>query len=192
VPFDSEHKFMATFHRATLAGREQIVQVVKGGPDVVLARCARSGGPMSETHVPINEARPDIEAANERMGEQGLRVLAFAARIVEEDELDTMRSDPMVLTQNLDFVGMVGIIDPLRAEAKQAVHTALGAGIDVRMITGDHAVTAKAIGKTSGSDRARSAGASCRQCPMTNWFAGCRSSTCSAASHRRTNSVSPA
>ena len=150
VPFDSEYKFMATFHRATLGGRERIVQLVKGGPDVVLARCARAGGPMSETHVPIDDARSDIDAANERMGEQGLRVLAFAARFVDDDELDAVRSDPMSLTQNLDFVGMVGIIDPLRAEAKGAVQTALVAGIDVRMITGDHAVTAKAIGADLG------------------------------------------
>ena len=56
----------------------------------------------------------------------------------------------MSLTHDLDFVGLVGIIDPLRAEAKDAVHTALGAGIDVRMITGDHAVTAKAIGEELG------------------------------------------
>ena len=92
----------------------------------------------------------DIDAANERMGEQGLRVLAFAARFVEDDELDAMRSDPMSLTHDLDFVGLVGIIDPLRTEAKGAVHTAIGAGIDVRMITGDHAVTAKAIGEELG------------------------------------------
>ena len=84
------------------------------------------------------------------MGEQGLRVLAFAARFVEDDELDAMSRDPMSLTRELDFVGMVGIIDPLRAEAKGAVDAALGAGIDVRMITGDHAVTAKAIGETLG------------------------------------------
>jgi len=150
VPFDSDYKFMATFHRATLQGVERIVEVVKGGPDVVLARCARSGGPLSETHVPIADARTDIDAANARMGKSGLRVLAFAARFVGDDELDAMQKDPMSLTQNLDFVGMVGIIDPLRVEAKSAVHTALGAGIDVRMITGDHAVTAAAIGKELG------------------------------------------
>jgi Ca2+-transporting ATPase len=150
VPFDSDYKFMATFHRAQLAGRERVVQLVKGGPDVVLARCARSGGPLSDTHVPIAEARPGIDAANERMGEQGLRVLAFAARFVDDDEVDRVQSDPMSLTDGLDFVGMVGIIDPLRAEAKSAVQTALDAGIDVRMITGDHAVTAKAIGEDLG------------------------------------------
>jgi Ca2+-transporting ATPase len=84
------------------------------------------------------------------MGEQGLRVLAFAARLVGEDEEAAMTADPMSLTRELDFVGLVGIIDPLRPEAKAAVHTALGAGIDVRMITGDHAVTAQAIGQTLG------------------------------------------
>ena len=77
-------------------------------------------------------------------------MLAFAARVVAAGEQATMREDPMALTQDLAFVGMVGIIDPLRTEAKGAVQTALGAGIDVRMITGDHAVTAAAIGKSLG------------------------------------------
>jgi Ca2+-transporting ATPase len=150
VPFDSEYKFMATFHRATLEGVERIIELVKGAPDVVLARCARSGGPLSGSQLPIDEARRDIDSANERMGEKGLRVLAFAARFVDEADLGAVTGDPMSLTRNLDFVGMVGIIDPLRAEAKSAVHTALDAGIDVRMITGDHAVTARAIGETLG------------------------------------------
>ncbi len=150
VPFDSEYKFMATFHRATLQGKERVVELVKGAPDVVLARCARSGGPLNVTPVPIAEARDQVDAANERMGEQGLRVLAFAARFVEDGELEAMSEDPMSLTRELGFVGMVGIIDPLRSEAKGAVHIALDAGIDVRMITGDHAVTAKAIGETLG------------------------------------------
>jgi P-type Ca2+ transporter type 2C len=115
----------------------------------VLARCAAAGGPLQQ-QVPIAEARPRIDEANARMGEQGLRVLAFAARFVDDGELDAMASDPMSLTHDLGFVGMVGIIDPLRAEAAGAVATALGAGIDVRMITGDHAVTAKAIGEQLG------------------------------------------
>ncbi len=150
VPFDSDYKFMATFHRVPVDGAERVVQLVKGGPDVVLARCAFSGGPLSGSQVPIGEARAGVDAANERMGEQGLRVLAFAARFVQEDELQAMTDDPMSLVRDLAFVGMVGIIDPLRAEAKSAVETALGAGIDVRMITGDHAVTARAIGESLG------------------------------------------
>jgi len=150
VPFDSDYKFMATFHRATLEGQERIVQLVKGGPDVVLARCGQAGGPLSGSQVPIEEARSGIDAANARMGEEGLRVLAFAARFVDESELQAAAEDPMSMVRDLSFAGMVGIIDPLRAEAKGAVQTALGAGIDVRMITGDHAVTAKAIGEQLG------------------------------------------
>ena len=150
VPFDSDYKFMATFHRVDVEGRERVIELVKGGPDVVLARCVRSGGPMSGSQVAIADVRTAIDAANERMGVQGLRVLAFAARFVDDDDLATLTTDPMSLTHDLDFVGMVGIIDPLRATAKAAVATALGAGIDVRMITGDHAVTAEAIGETLG------------------------------------------
>jgi Ca2+-transporting ATPase len=150
VPFDSDYKFMATFHRVTLDGAEHVIQLVKGAPDVVLARCSMSGGPLSGSQEPIEDTRAGIEAANERMGEQGLRVLAFAARLVGDDELQAMGDDPMALTQELSFVAMVGIIDPLRTEARAAVQTALGAGIDVRMITGDHAVTARAIGEKLG------------------------------------------
>jgi Ca2+-transporting ATPase len=150
VPFDSEYKFMATFHRAELGGRERIIQLVKGGPDVVLARCSQAGGPLRDDAVPIDKARADIDAANARMGSEGLRVLAFAARFVDDDELTDAGDDAMSLTHDLGFVGLVGIIDPLRTEAKGAVHTALGAGIDVRMITGDHAVTAQAIGQELG------------------------------------------
>src|SRR6476646_4206605 len=150
VPFDSEYKFMATFHHFPVEQTDHVIELVKGGPDVVLARCTLAGGPLSGSQVPIEQARAGIEAANARMGEKGLRVLAFAARLVGDTDRPAMAEDPMSLTHDLAFVGMVGIIDPLRAEAKAAVATALHAGIDVRMITGDHAVTARAIGETLG------------------------------------------
>ncbi|HSF97155.1 MAG TPA: HAD-IC family P-type ATPase, partial [Ornithinibacter sp.] len=150
VPFDSDYKFMATFHRVMVDGAEHVIELVKGAPDVVLARCSQAGGPLSGSQVPIDEAHDGISAANVRMGQKGLRVLAFAARLVADDELATMADDPMSLTHDLSFVGLAGIIDPLRAEARDAVTTALTAGIDVRMITGDHAVTAQAIGEELG------------------------------------------
>jgi Ca2+-transporting ATPase len=150
VPFDSEYKFMATFHHVPDDPSGRVIELVKGGPDVVLARCTLSGGPLSGSQLPIEQVRAGIEAANTRMGEKGLRVLAFAARLVEDTEAQATTDDPVSLTYDLAFVGMVGIIDPLRAEAKAAVATALHAGIDVRMITGDHAVTARAIGETLG------------------------------------------
>jgi Ca2+-transporting ATPase len=150
VPFDSDYKFMATFHRVVVDGRERVIGLVKGGPDVVLARCTEAGGPLSGSQAPIAEAKADLDAANARMGEKGLRVLAFAARLVEEAEIPALTADPMRFAEKLGFIAMVGIIDPLRPEAKVAVETALRAGIDVRMITGDHAVTANAIGESLG------------------------------------------
>jgi P-type Ca2+ transporter type 2C len=150
VPFDSAYKFMATFHRVHLDGTSYLIELVKGGPDVVLARCSHAGGPLRDHQVPIAEAAAEIEAANARMARRGLRVLAFAARILTDEDEAAMADDPMALTTDLRFVAMVGIIDPLRPEAKAAVETALGAGIEVRMITGDHAVTAGAIGAQLG------------------------------------------
>jgi len=149
VPFDSEYKFMATFHRVELDGVQRVVGLVKGGPDVVLARCSQAGGPLG-AQTPIEASRAAIDRANERMGGKGLRVLAFAARFVEESEVPALVADPMSFVSGLGFVGLVGIIDPLRPEAKAAVATAHKAGIDVRMITGDHAVTANAIGESLG------------------------------------------
>jgi Ca2+-transporting ATPase len=150
VPFDSDYKFMATFHRVSVDGTEHTIELVKGAPDVVIARCGYAGGPLSGSQIPMADARAGVDEANARMGQKGLRVLAFAARLIEDDELTAMTGDPMSLTQGLGFVGLAGIIDPLRAEAKGAVRAALTAGIDVRMITGDHAVTAQAIGDQLG------------------------------------------
>ena len=150
VPFDSEYKFMATFHTVPIAGGEHHVVVVKGGPDVVLRRCTAADGVDPAQQTSLDEVLPEIEKANSDLGSQGLRVLAFAARIVTDDELALMAEDPMALVKDLSFVGLVGIIDPLRKESKYAVATALRAGIEVRMITGDHAVTAAAIGADLG------------------------------------------
>ncbi len=145
VPFDSAYKFMATFHRLPLEGREQFVELAKGGPDVLVARCATALSGDGEV-LPMAQARESIEAANRRMSERGLRVLAFAVRRLDDSQEAAVVADPMSFVEDLTFVGMVGIIDPLRPEAIEAVRTAHSAGIEVRMITGDHAITAAAIG----------------------------------------------
>ena len=90
----------------------------------------------------------EIEAANTRWEGKVSGCSPSPRALITDDEKPTHGRRPMALTTDLGFVAMVGIIDPLRAEAKDAVHTALGAGIDVRMITGDHAVTAAAIGRS--------------------------------------------
>nr|WP_271213247.1 cation-transporting P-type ATPase [Rhodococcus wratislaviensis]GLK40285.1 ATPase [Rhodococcus wratislaviensis] len=148
VPFDSAYKFMATFHHLEVDGRTQFVELVKGGPDVVLARCTTAFRPGRQ-EVPLDEVREELTAANRTMSEKGLRVLAFAVRRLDGQE-EAAVADPMSYVADLTFVGMVGIIDPLRPEAIESVRTAHEAGIDVRMITGDHAITASAIGAELG------------------------------------------
>jgi Ca2+-transporting ATPase len=144
VPFDSTYKFMATFHVLPLHDEQRLVGLVKGGPDVVLARCTRALAPDGGT-VALEQVRSDVDAANARLGEAGLRVLALAVRALPTDESDAVAADPMAAVADLVFLGLVGIIDPLRPEAVEAVRVARRAGIDVRMITGDHLVTARAI-----------------------------------------------
>lgn len=147
VPFDSAYKFMATFHHAPLDDGEHLVGVVKGAPDIVLGRCGFAATP--DGIVPIDDARAAILDANRELSEKGLRVLSFAYRLLDGQE-EAVAADPMSAVEDLVFVGVVGIIDPLRPSSPPAVRTALEAGIEVRMITGDHAVTAGAIGAELG------------------------------------------
>jgi P-type Ca2+ transporter type 2C len=153
VPFDSEYKFMATFHdrhpdlSGSVVHKDHFISV-KGGPDVVLDRC--SGALRHGEIVPIGEQRDEILEANRQLSEQGLRVLAFAARGLNDAAMDAAVADPMSSVEDLVLVALIGIIDPLRPEAAAAVQTALDAGIDVRMITGDHTITARAIADQLG------------------------------------------
>jgi P-type Ca2+ transporter type 2C len=153
VPFDSEYKFMATFHDAAVATAGGILQQphfesVKGAPDVVLERCSLAL--WHGQQVPISTVRDEILAANRQLSGRGLRVLAFAARDLDDAAMSVAMADPMAAVTGLVFVALVGIVDPLRTEAKDAVRVALHAGIDVRMITGDHTVTARAIADELG------------------------------------------
>jgi Ca2+-transporting ATPase len=151
VPFDSAYKFMATLHRLPrLNGEgEGPVVLVKGAPDVILDRCSVFQGADGEV-IPMDGKREAVVAANRRMAERGLRVLAFAARRLDPGLEESATADLMPHVLDLRFIGLVGIVDPLRAEAFHAVSAAQRAGIDVRMITGDHVVTAVAIGEELG------------------------------------------
>jgi Ca2+-transporting ATPase len=146
VPFDSDYKFMATFHDLPYDGGTRRLGLVKGGPDVVLARCTTVLQPDGRVE-PLDAHRAGIEEANEQLAERGLRVLSLAVRVLPEGH---PLEDPMSEVHDLVFVALVGIIDPLRPEAVEAVRVAHRAGIDVRMITGDHVVTATAIGQQLG------------------------------------------
>ncbi len=95
VPFDSAYKFMATFHRAQLGGRERVVALVKGGPDVVLARYTRSGGRSLSPTCASRTIASTSARRTSAWGRRASQVLAFAARLIDDGELDTMESDPM-------------------------------------------------------------------------------------------------
>ena len=145
VPFDSDYKFMATFHAMPGAdGRPVVRAYVKGAPDVVLDRSSRARMPGGVSVMLTAEMREKVLAENERIASQGRRVLAFAQREFDPATFDPS-ADLMELMQDLEMAALVGEVDPPRAEATRAIAEAKRAGIRVRMITGDHAVTAAAI-----------------------------------------------
>ena len=144
VPFDSAHKFMATFHHAG----EVVEMFIKGAPDVLLGRATRYLSPGGEQ--PIDSvARMRIEQENLALADQALRVLAVARRIIPARDFDPA-GDLMAWTQELTFLGLAGLMDPPRAEAKAAIALCVEAGIQVKMITGDHKATAAAIARELG------------------------------------------
>jgi len=145
VPFDSDYKFMATFHKMTRADGTPVVRAyVKGAPDVILGRSTSVRMPAGATQPMTDELRAKAAAENGRIAGQGLRVLAFAQREFDPATFDP-RGDLMALMQDLELAALVGEVDPPRDEARTAIGAARGAGIRVRMITGDHPVTAAAI-----------------------------------------------
>ena len=149
VPFDAAYKFMATFHEMTdEKGRAVVRAYVKGAPDQLLARASNAVSPDGGT-VPVAQVRDPYMAENERLGAQGLRVMATAQRDFDPKKFDAS-ADLLPLVSDLTLLALVGIVDPPRPEAKLAIEKAHAAGIQVRMITGDHAVTAEAIARQLG------------------------------------------
>lgn len=140
IPFESQHRFMATLHHDR-AGHGFIY--LKGAPETLLGRCHLQR--MRGEDVPLDA--PYWEALMESMGQRGQRLLAIACKAVAGDQQDLNFGDVGV---GLTLLGVVGIIDPPREEAVAAVQACRSAGIGVKMITGDHAKTAAAIGGQIG------------------------------------------
>jgi Ca2+-transporting ATPase len=150
VPFDSEYKFMATFHEMTGAGGRTVVRCyVKGAPDVLISKGGSYRDPDG-TIVPVTDDNRHLALeANDRMAEGGERVMVVAQREFDPASFDR-DGDLLGLVQDLTLLAMVGIVDPPRPEARDAIARCKSAGIRVRMITGDHATTAGAIGGELG------------------------------------------
>ncbi len=142
APFDSSRKMMSTLHKIASG----VVQYTKGAPDEVLKRCTAywedgQAKPLTE------EKRKEILAANKAMADKALRVLAAAKRDWDAAPAD---NSPANLEQQLCFVGLTGMIDPVRPEVKAAIEECRSAGIRPVMITGDHKDTAVAIARELG------------------------------------------
>lgn len=129
IPFDSDRKLMSTVHDVN----GKLTMITKGAVDVLLGR-------MNLT----SQEKDDITAAAEEMSAHGLRILAFAYKEISSTEISLSDEN------NLEFMGLVAMMDPPREESKQAVAECIGAGIKPVMITGDHKVTAAAIAKEIG------------------------------------------
>ncbi|UBU09511.1 cation-translocating P-type ATPase [Nonomuraea gerenzanensis] len=150
VPFDAAYKLMATFHRMPdERGSEVIRCLVKGAPDQLLARSDSvldSGlGPIPVT----DDFRARYLEENQRLAEQGLRVMGTARKDFDPAAFDP-DGDLLAQVDGLVLLSLVGIVDPPRPQAKAAIAKAREAGIEVRMITGDHAVTAESIARQLG------------------------------------------
>jgi Ca2+-transporting ATPase len=145
VPFDSDYKFMATFHEMTDRDGAPVIRCyVKGAPDVLIARGGSYLGPDGETVSVTEENKTLAIEANDRMAASGERVMVVAQRDFDPGSFDP-NANLIEVVNDLTLLAMVGIVDPPRAEAKAAIAKCHDAGIRVRMITGDHATTAAAI-----------------------------------------------
>ena len=142
IPFDSERKLMTTVNKKN----GKYIVYTKGGVDELL-KCCNSFLYKGEVRTSINNYAKWIRENNEKMAKDALRVLAFAYK-----ELDHMpsKTEMKTIESDLTFIGMVGMIDPPRIEAKKAVEKCKKAGIKTVMITGDHKITAVAIAKKLG------------------------------------------
>ncbi|MGH6845330.1 MAG: HAD-IC family P-type ATPase, partial [Methylocella sp.] len=139
IPFESEHRFMATLHTAPGGGQ---VLLVKGAPEVIMDHCDRQEDKTGQ-HPPIE--REHFQKAADTLAAQGERVLALAW--LPDPRLKAGSLNAADLPKNLVLLGLIGLLDPPRKEAIEAVKECHAGGIRVTMITGDHKITAAAIAK---------------------------------------------
>jgi Ca2+-transporting ATPase len=141
IPFESEHQFMATLHGG---GKTHHVIYKKGAIERLLDRCATS---LDDSGAVCQLDRDAVRGVADELAGRGLRVLAFARRMAPRDQRQVEHRH---VAEGLTFLGLQGMIDPPRPEAIDAVQQCRKAGIAVKMITGDHLLTAAAIARTIG------------------------------------------
>lgn len=138
IPFSTERKYMASLVKSQYLNGKKVLYL-KGAPEIVLALCSNIAG--GETKHSINETLLKYQ-------NQAMRTLAFAYQIVEDG--DVVINDGKLTADNLTFMGVVAIADPVREEVPDAVNSCIEAGIDIKIVTGDTTATAKEIGRQIG------------------------------------------
>jgi cation-transporting P-type ATPase F len=147
IPFESEFQYMATLHETSTTRDRHRTIYVKGSAEAILKRCQQMlDAEGNQIPVQAEIVHQEVDA----MANLGLRVLAFAKKFVSDTQDTLEHAD---IKQDLIFLGLQGMIDPPRAEAIKAVEACQEAGIQVKMITGDHAVTAAAIASRMGFNK---------------------------------------
>ena len=147
VPFDARHRFMATAHLDD-QHPGHVLLTVKGALDSLLDRCAQVADPRGGVRPLDPVARSEVSAAMTRLAGRGLRVLALAERRVDRHGLEHQPLEQHL--SGLTLLGVVGLLDPPRPGVVDAIAACHAAGVDVKMITGDHATTAEAIARELG------------------------------------------
>jgi len=146
IPFDAKERYMVTFHKSP---EENLRVYVKGAPETVLEMCSDIlvNGKIKKLSP---KEREELLKVSTEMASEALRVLAMAYKIIEPDNLEAFKENIRQKRAKLVFVGITGMIDPPRPEAKQSVQLCKRAGIKVVMATGDHKLTAEAIAREIG------------------------------------------
>ncbi len=158
IPFDSSYQYMATLHTAPDGGK---ILFIKGAVEAILNKCTAA---LDEAGEPVALDARTVEAAVADMAKRGLRVLAFAGLVVPPDTMTVAHES---IQGGLTFFGLQGMIDPPRQEAISAVRACQAAGIHVKMITGDHALTAAAIGAQIGIAQPCADGTPAQDCVLS-------------------------
>jgi Ca2+-transporting ATPase len=145
IPFNPQQRYMVTFHQEE-TGRLEVF--VKGAPEAIVPKCQEIllDGSM---HMLTEQEKEHLHSVGTQMAREALRILAMASTTIEESELAAFKRD-FKQVQNLQFIGLAGMIDPPRQEAKAAVSLCKRAGIRVVMATGDHRLTAETIANEIG------------------------------------------
>jgi Ca2+-transporting ATPase len=146
LPFTTKYKYMATVVKTSFSG--EYVLYVKGAPEIVLKRCATVRKRDSEAG--IQWVRGEVENKLAEYQQKAMRTLGFAYKYISEAEVNRVFADGKLMIEDLCFLGIVGIIDPIRDDVADSIKNCLNAGIGIKIVTGDTPGTAREIGRQVG------------------------------------------